>query len=125
MESFFEELMEVYRRNRRRIDRGLNLNWRPRSPDISISEFCRDHKGNLVYRHLCGLAFLFSNALGRRMPDSIHARMVLGERNDWVEKYVRYVATLKPHFLWFNPNLNHYDRRTLGPSGSIRRLMLK
>lgn len=124
MQSFFDELMEVYRLNRRRIDRGLNLS-RPRSPEFCISLFCRDRDGNLVHSHLCGLAFLFSNVIGRRMPDSIHARMILGERNDWIEKYVRYVAVLKPKLLWFNPNPNNYYRCTLGPSGSIRRLALK
>lgn len=124
MEPFFKELMEVYRRNRRRIDRGLNLNP-PRSPEFSISLFCRDKAGNLEYGHLCGLAFLFSNAIGRRMPDNIHARMILSERNDWVERYVRHVESLKPHFLWFNPNPNDFRMYTLGPSGSVRRLMLK
>jgi hypothetical protein len=78
-----------------------------------------------VYDHLCLLALLFSNAIGDRMSDRIHARMVLGESNRWVSDYMAYVLALRPRFLMYNPNKNNFSRYTLGPCGWIRKMGIK
>lgn len=126
MEDFFEDLLDVYRRNRRRINRGLNLNFIGRQPpEVRISEFCRDPHGSLTYDYLCCLALLFSNALGSQMPSHIHARMTIGESNGWVAQYMAYALSLKPSFLMYNPNKNNFRRHTIGPCGWIRKMVMK
>ena len=126
MDSFFNDLMDVYRQNRRRINRGLNLNTIGQSPpEARIWEFCRDPHGGLVYEYLCCLALLFSNATGKQTPDHIHARMILGESNPWVSRYLSHVDSLRPHFLMYNPNKNNFRSYTIGPCGWLRKMGMK
>ena len=125
-QSFLSDLLDVYRKNKRRINRRLHLGLDShRRGEQRILNFCGDVDGNLDYRCLCMLVFVFSNVLGERMPDHIHARMILGEPNRWVGEYVRYASDLKPRFLFFNPNKNGFYRHTLGHHGNMIGMALK
>lgn len=65
----------------------------------------RDLPAGATYNYLCHVAFRVCkvlnksnynpNYLGKRLPDSIHNRMVLGEKNYAVEQYVKYCVRHK------------------------------
>jgi hypothetical protein len=124
--SFWFDLLEVYRKNKRVIDRRLYLKDYSKTPcESRLFDFCVDFSNNLRHENLCHLALVFSNILGRTMPDHIHSRMILGEPNQWVKDYCEYVGNLGPRLFGVNLNRNNFRLTTLGRNGSIRKMMLK
>lgn len=120
--AFLDDLMGVYQRNKRKINRALHL----RKGSANIYDFCADTYGQISYENVCHLALVFSNVLGAKMPDHIHVRMILGNPNLWVREYVKYVESLRPRkFGVFNVNPNNYRRHTLGPVGWTPKLQYK
>ena len=120
--AFLDDLMGVYQRNKRKINRALHL----RKAWPGIYDFCSDTNGQISYDNVCHLALVFSNVLGAKMPDHIHVRMILGESNLWVREYVEYVESLRPRkFGVFNVNPNNYRGYTLGPVGWTPKLQYK
>lgn len=124
--GFWSDLLELYRKNSAIINRKLHVKnfYKNRGEDM-LFNFCADSTGSLNYEHLCHLALVISNVLGRRMPDNIHNRMILGRPNQWVKKYVEYSNNLLPPFWGMNRNENHFKFNTLGRSGNLIRMALK
>lgn len=55
----------------------------------------RDLPVGVTYNYLCYVAFKICKVLNKsnnpnRLPDSIHNRMVLGEKNHAIEQYIKY-----------------------------------
>lgn len=122
--AFFFELLEFYRSNKRKIKKKIYI------PDeYAIQSFCADYQDKIKYENVCKLAFIFSKVLKSQLPSHIHARMVLGNKNEHVEEYANYVMDLKPLiFGLFNLNPSLYQngpRYSLWSGGEIRKMMLK
>jgi len=122
--AFLLELLEFYRTRKKIIDKRLGLN-RGADGEARIRDFCFDIHGRLPYENLCKLSLVFANVLGSRLPDHIHARILLGCSNDWVSEYIHYVHGLHPSIFGFNANPNNFRMRTLGVDGSLSRMTLK
>jgi hypothetical protein len=119
--SFLSDLLEFYRSRKKTIDRRLNIN-RGVGGEARIRDFCFDVHGRLPYENLCKLSLVFANVLGSRLPDHIHARILLGFSNEWVSEYMYYVRGLRPYIFGFNLNPNNFRMRTLGVDGSMSRM---
>jgi hypothetical protein len=133
--AFYYELLEIYRANKRRINKKVFI-----SGESNILDFCSNEKniywgsnslgGNLEpfreikYENLCKLAFIFSNILGRPMPEFIQNRMILGPNNQWVKEYFLYIKKLKP-YRFFNPNPNFFRSHRLSNNGHLIMMQLK
>jgi hypothetical protein len=123
--DFWLELIEFYNKKRWVINRELRLSRPGSSGDSMLLDFCTDINGSLSRHNLCRLALIFSNVTGERLPDNLHARMVLGEANQPVREYIEYLKTIKPKFMGFNPNKNNFKTHTLGVAGYTRKMALK
>lgn len=120
--GFWSELLDLYKKNKRRIDRELF--FRRGSGEERLLEFCTDSLGVLSRPNLCSLALIFFNILGERLPDHIHARMILGESNEHVKEYISANEKYRSRFLWFGTH-NPFKNHSLGPDGRLRRMTLK
>lgn len=120
--DFLREILEFYRIRKRTLDRRLHLR---RDGEARVRDFCTDTYGVPSYENFCKIALVFANALGKRMPDHIHARIALGSGNEASREYVLYAASLRPHFLGFNFNPNGFRRRSLGFDGHVVRMISK
>jgi hypothetical protein len=121
--AFFFEVMDLYKKNRRKIRKSIYI-----VDEHQVVLFCSDYQSRLKYENICKLVFIFSNILKSRLPDHIHARMMLGPSNKSVEDYVNYSLTLKPPIFGFiNINHNSFTSRrfSLWSNGEIRKMMLK
>lgn len=120
--DFWMELLGFYQKNKRTINKGLRLGA---LGERMLLDFCMDANGSLSRRNLCQLALMFCEVTGMKLPDNIHARMILGESNEAVKEYIKYLGNIKPKFLWFNPNPNNFRMYTIGYAGSLRKLASK
>lgn len=127
--DFFRELMQFYSLHKRRLKKALRI-----KSDNELVDFCADFRNiaswnepRLVrHEYVCKLALIFSNVLGMRLPDHLHARMIFGF-SDSCKEYIEYVERLKPKTLFglMNPNPNHYRRHVLSVSGMLSKLVSK
>jgi len=80
----------------------------------------------IKHEYVCKLALIFSNVLGMRLPDHLHARMVFGF-SDSCKQYIEYVEGLRPKTLFgmVNPNPNHFRMRRLSANGTLSKLVSK
>lgn len=68
---------------------------------VEAGNVLRSPEKNIDWNDMCRVAFGFCKfwkELGRRsyeLPDHIHARMILGEKNAWTEKYAATLEDLK------------------------------
>lgn len=123
MDDFWLELMCFYKSNKAKINKELCL--RSNTNEVML-DFCINPNGELSRSNLCKLALIFSNVLGRRLPDNLHARMILGDSNEAVKEYVYYISKLKPNVMGlFNFNRNNFRSQTLGFCGSTKKLSLR
>lgn len=121
--EFLHELIGVYESNRSLIDRELGMKCGQEGileGEERILDFCHGITGDFSYENICKLALVFANILGERMPDHIHARMILGTPNASVAQYAKYTDSLKPRmFGLFRMNPNHFKKQTLGKNGEM------
>lgn len=128
--SFYFELLEFYRSNKRKINKRIHI-----AKEYDILDFCGDEKNiywntsskpfkRIKYDNLCKLALVFSNILGRPMPDHIHNRLVLGKNNQWIREYISYVKKIKPYW-FFNTNPNFFKLSKLSSDGHLIMMYLK
>jgi hypothetical protein len=126
--EFFKEVFDFYGLNKRRIKKALRI-----SNDEELVDFCADlgwsffRSKHIRHEYVCKLALIFSNILGQRLPDHIHARMVLDTSNKSCKEYVDYVQGLKPTTMlgFKNPNPNHFRMHTLSVNGTLSKLAWK
>lgn len=137
--GFYFDILEIYNKNKKKLSK-LRI-----KSERDVLDFCISHassgtgihnsvpghpflpsKAHLKYENLCKIVYVFLNVLGKPMPDHIHTRMILGSKNEYVEKYVQYHQNLKP-FLFgiFNRNKNNFKLHYLSTCGHIGKLMLK
>lgn len=112
--AFYDELIDFYRQNSNRLQKTIR-------DERQIMIFCTNYRGILDYENLCRFALILSNAVGARLPDSIHNRMVLGPSNKWVQEYIEYTSNLKPLlFGLFNLNRKKISDHYLSSNGTFR-----
>ena len=127
--DFFHELMQFYSLHKRRLKKALRI-----KSDNELVDFCADFRNiaswnepRLVrHEYVCKLALIFSNVLGMRLPDHLHARMIFGF-SDSCKEYIRYVEGLRPRtfFGLVNPNPNHFRMYRLSVNGMLSKLASK
>ena len=128
--AFYFELLDFYRANRRKINKKIHI-----TSESDILDFCGDQKNlhwnsssnpfrRIKYENLCKLSLIFSNILGKQMPDHIHNRMILGKTNQWVREYISYINKIKP-YRFFNTNPNFFKLHKLSSDGYLVRMQLK
>lgn len=128
--EFFRELVDFYHLHKRRIRKSLRIR-----NDSELADFCADFRQMtswndarfIKHEYVCKLALIFSNILGRRLPDHLHARMIFGFSNDSCVEYCEYVEGLKPHSLFglVNPNPNKFRMHSLSVNGMLSKLTSK
>lgn len=130
--DFFRELMQFYSLHKRKLKKALLMKG-----DNQLVDFCSDfsdfrHMTSrneprfIKHEYVCKLALIFSNVLGTRLPDHLHARMVFGF-SDSCKQYIEYVEGLRPRTLFgmVNPNPNHFRMHRLSVSGTLSKLVSK
>lgn len=128
--EFFRELMEFYALHKRKIKKALRI-----KNDDQLVDFCTDftkttsldEKRFIKNEYVCKLALIFSNIVGERLPDHLHARMILHFSGHACKEYVTYVNKLKPRtfFGFVNPNPNNFKKHALSVNGMLSRLASK
>lgn len=126
-QELYRDLVEIYKKNKRKFSEIIKN-------ESELLDFCASSCSaqraiwtvELAYEHICKLAYIFSNILGKQMPDHIHARLLLGPNNVWIKKYVEYTKQLKPHlFGIINTNKNNFKLCRLSNNGYIQKYTLK
>ena len=126
--EFFKEVFDFYRLHKRKIRKALRIN-----NDEVLVDFCAElgwsffKSKRIKHEYVCKLVLIFSNVLGQRLPDHIHARMVLDAPNRWCKEYIDYVRALKPTTMlgFRNPNPNQFRMHTLSANGNLSKLTWK
>lgn len=125
--AFYFDLVEFYNQNKRKLDKKLRI-----KNEYHLLDFCSDlikansSTARVNYAYICKLVYVFANVLGRPMPDYIHNRIILGQNNEWVKKYVEYINNIKPYYFGLiNTNKNEFKLNYLSSRGHLGKLMLK
>lgn len=128
--EFFNEIFDFYRANKRKLKKVLRI-----KSDDEIVDFCADFNQMTSWReqrfikheYVCKLALILANALGKRLPDHLHARMVLGLSSGVCVEYVKYIQNLKPNkfFGLINPNKNRFKMYSLSVNGMLLKKVSK
>lgn len=138
--AFYNEIVEIYEKYKIKINKALRLKNESELLDFCVSYYqigqVTGHarivanntpaNGKIIYENICKLAYIFTNILGRPLPDHIHNRIVLGPNNEWVKKYVEYNKEIKPYlFGLININKNNFKYCYLSTNGFVKNLALK
>lgn len=131
--GFFQELIDFYKLHKRKIKRALCIR-----DDDELVDFCTDFRPRwklpvevdsriIKHEHVCKLAVIFSNVLGEKLPDHLHARMIFEISSEACKEYAEHVGRLRPKtfFGFFNPNPNKYRRHALSVNGMLSKLVSK
>lgn len=125
--AFYFDLVEFYNQNRMKLNRKLRI-----KDESNILDFCSDYyvvgpdSAQLKYENICKLVYVFANVLGRPMPDYINNRLILGQNNEWIKKYIEYIGNLKPYYFGIiNTNKNNFKLNYLSTNGHLGRFALK
>lgn len=128
--AFYFDLVDFYNQNKRKLKKKLLI-----KNESDILDFCSKFyslsggssgQAHLNYEYMCKLVYVFANVLGRPMPDYIHNRLILGQNNEWIKKYIEYVGNWKPYYFGIiNTNKNNFKFNYLSSSGHLARFALK